>query len=505
MNIYDFNSAIHEIRKTIDYTSLELEYEHTFTQQMRKNFNQKLRDLECLLKMDAFHSITINPPWHTARRIVALNEVVNKLEQVRDKIFKNSNPPYFVNKIKNHILPIQERIKNLKIVIGQKGRLPFSVSNSRQYFYQQIQDNLNLKNLNGLTIVQKEFFHLMGNYFEPTINKEVNVDSLNGNQNHNSLESWKNIMHLFIDQAKNQVDKEAGDKILKIIEKTIPVELKTSYLRSWKHTPDFFSDSLEIEYYKDLIKLEEKTLTNENFQNKYLLNYQSIVPFSIAVNEVAWDHVDIINQLTEGECALFTFGSKTHSVAIEITCRQKPTRYFQGNYIYKIFNTGTKCEEYHNVDLSEKFSFPLIYEEIPSTAFSYQFFLKLLDLKFESFSMEYFYKYHKEHFNACEKTNEWESPYLIQKFGTCTYSAIEAWIEYKLTKEQKELLRKVKIEFSMSKQWKLIRILKEATKESSKTGTIVQCTTVNTWDPKGFLKDSEFLYDLGRHCISAPS
>ncbi len=510
MNICDFNASLHAIKKGIEYTFLELEYERKFSDKTRIDFNVALDQLMITLNKDKSHLTGLGEPWHTARRIVDFNDIQSRLEQIRDRIFKISDIPYFVKKIKDIQPLLKERIKELKKGIGQKGRLPFSIGPSRDNFYSEVQSNLHLKNLKKVSTVQKEFFHLMANYFDKDIETNIDIATLSGSEEIYSFESWKSIIQEFLERSTMQVDKEIGLKILHSLEKAIPLSLKENYLVSLLKK-NFQNDYFEIEYYKDLIQLnQDHVLTEESFSNKYILDAFLKVPLNVAINEIIWDIHDTIHRLNPGESHPLTFGTKTHCIVVEITCHEKANDTSAGNYTFTIINTGGGVRSHHQLDLSRDYAYPLSYVNIPESAFSYSFFWKLKDISFNSSKIDEFYQFNDMYFTDDVKAGKMidQNPiYQLQKFGTCTYSSIEAWIESKMSLDQKELLRNIKVEVSLSKHSQLIQTLTDQSKESVEWKVVERKRKRENEgyiDKSKFLKISQFLYDLGKTILLNP-
>lgn len=476
MNINDFNASMHSIRRSVDLADYKLEYDKNFPSKVRKEFHASLLRLEKLLINDANHCFTADPIWHTARRIVRLKALYSKIEGIRKKIIECGRPFYFTKTIKDRVLPsLANRIKNLKKGIGKKGRLPFSQGSDRTRFHIEVQQSLQMKNITKIIEVQREYFHLMGNYFDKSIESEIDVDEYDGNLEVYSLESWDKIIKLFIEKG-TPVEKEIGNKIVDAIQKALLLAVKTSFAYNLPQFKKPTDEQQELTYFNDLMDLEEtlvsgevRKITQTQFLEKYELAKTCSLPKDIIMNEMAWDMVNSITSLQKGELRLFALGTCTHSIAVQVTCINPADSSSPGNYEYCIFNTGSGVNTHHELDAKRESAYPLTYHQLPLAAFSYKFCLDLLNLTVEGQRVDQFYNIHDVVFTQYGgiKVKNAGALYILQKFGTCSYSAIEAWIDSFLTLSQKKFLEFIKVQLSTSKQEGVVKIL-EAQQEDNR-------------------------------------
>jgi hypothetical protein len=104
-------------------------------------------------------------------------------------------------------------------------------------------------------------------------------------------------------------------------------------------------------------------------------------------------------------------------------------------------------------------------------AFSYSFIYELVRLSFQQSTVKEFYQLHDQvlvHQAGGKKDRDNGGWHSIQKYDTCTYSAIEAWIDSYLTEEQIKHLELIKAKMSTRKQKKVVRILEKVVKVAAK-------------------------------------
>lgn len=479
MNINNFNVAMHAIRRGVDFADFKLEYDKKFPYKTRRQFNESLVNLEKLLKNDVDYTFAAGPLWHTARRIVQFKELYAKIEGIRTKIICSCQKPYFVEKIGSDILPVlTNRIKVLKSDIGKKGRLPFSVGEDRAKFHSDIQQSLQMKNVAKIRRVQKEYFHLMGNHFDKDIKSEINIEAYTGSLEVYSLESWEKVIKLFIDKGAD-AEKEIGGKILGAIQRALPLAVKTSFAYNLSQIRKPSDETQELAYLIDLVDSkkalvegEVRKITPKQLLQKYKLAKVCSIPDNVIINEMAWDMVENIQKLSKGDFQLFTLGTCSHSIAVQVTCIEAVTLMNEGSYEYTIFNSGDQVKVYHQLDEAEVLAYPLTFVKLPLKAFSYTFCYDLIYLSLKGKSVPQFYTLHDtvlvEQFGG-SKVKKSGALYHLQKFGTCTYSAIEVWIESFLNLDQQYFLKLVKMQLSTSKQEEVVKILEKEEKLSNLT------------------------------------
>lgn len=552
MNITLFNNAIYSIESKFELTCFKLEYDNHFPKKIRFQFQEALNQLLKLLKEDINHQKTFVPAWHTACRIVKLKKIHTKIEKIRGKILKTCKRPYFSARIQFKVLPLLvNRVKELRKFIGSTGRLPFAKGAERKNFHLQVKENLKVQDVNKIEqiekeyfhllgdhlntqklktvkeesfhllsshldpekikIVEREYFHLLGDHLDTQKLKTVDIQTYSGNLEIYSLESWIEILNLFIEEG-NGLEKKKGRFLLNVIQKSVPFSLKTSFAYNLFQTPNYLGTQKEISYFEDLIELHkhdvlniEKNFAFSSFLEKYTLAKSCSIPKRVVINEMAWDMLDEISQMREREYRLFVLGIRSHSIAVQISCIKPALDIEKGNYQYKILNTGLGIEN-HKVE--GVYAYPLIFKKLPITAFSYSFVTQLIQLCLEEKNIKAFYQLHDkvlvEEFDGKKEFNSGK-PYLLQIYGICSYSVIRSWINSFLSEKQSKHLEILKAKISISKQEKVVRLLQEdvqASKEwkiSKKKRNIrnVRNDLVFTAKKKK-LNESKILLELGQ-------
>lgn len=518
MNINDFNVAMRSIISGVDLADLNLKNKR-FYYKARQEFNESLTNLRKLLMNDVDHTFISNPAWHTAHRIVQFKKLYTKIEEIRAKILhacKTSNSkPYFLKKIGSDILPaLANRTKILLSDIGKKGRLPFSVGKDRDNFYLEVKNSLQMKDIAKIIHVQKEYFHLMANRFDKSIENEINVKEYTGSWEVYSLESWEKVIKLFIDKGTDR-EKEIGKKILEAIQKALPLAVKICFAYGLNQIIEPLDDAQQVAYLTDLVdsekplaKWEMRKITPEQFLQKYELANASIIPKNVIINEMAWDMVTIIQKLQKGEFHLFFLGTRYHSIAMQVTCIEAATHVNKGGvYTSTTFNTGEGVEVYHQLNETGLFAYPLTFVNVPLETFSYTFCYDLICFCLQSDSVNKFYNLHDTVLveqGSGSKVKDCGALYQLQDFETCAYSSGEAWINSFLTPDQQLFLEFIKAQFSTSKQEEVIKIFEEQVESSSwikvastRKPKLSQVNPIHIENKKK-LKESKILLNKGR-------
>lgn len=155
-------------------------------------------------------------------------------------------------------------------------------------------------------------------------------------------------------------------------------------------------------------------------------------------------------------------GTPDHSLLVEVFCVEKYSPLTQGNYRYKIFNTGWGMN-YHALYVVEDdcLIYPMSFLQVPYKAFTYHFFSSLFSLAIIKGTIDEFYKLHDEKLLAHEgvtKTLLFGSSYCQQQYGTCAYSCTEAWVRSPLTPEQNKHITAIKLQVAANKLQQAVAI-----------------------------------------------
>lgn len=469
MNIRDFERAIFSIERGIELAHFKLNYDRNFPNKVRIEFNAALEELLKLLNDDERHLEAREPIWHTAYRIVELDKFYNKIDVIREKIFDHCDVPYFVTKIRSKVLPsLLRRVDELKSVIASKGRLPFSEGVERAQYHQEVKLNLQVETTNKIQAIEKEYFHFLGDQFDKRDIENINQHFYDANFEIYSLESWVEVLNSFIAEL-DPAERAIPQVLLSVIQKAIPLSLKTSFAFQIGQLCNHYDKELELNYFRDLVRSSmpassssRDALTPAHFLRRYELAKSCYIPERALINEMAWDMLEDIRAMKKNEFKLFSLGTLTHRVAIQVSCIEPGSESEPGRYQYKIFNTGWGADKFHQLDDTQKYAYPLVFNQLSLQAFSYSFLEELLRLLLERDNIDAFYHLHDNALvdKAGGKKEKQEGMlYFLQKYGTCSYASVKAWIDSCLNESQRKRLEIVKTKISMRKQERVIQVL----------------------------------------------
>lgn len=514
MNISSFNETIYDIEQQIEIAKSRLDEEVKFPFERRIIFNNILNDLLTFIGKDQALN-KLDTTWHAMHRFVKLKKLHQKIDLMRSKII-NVCPkkPYFARKIKSQVLPlIDAKLNELRLKITSQERLPFDAGLKREEFHKNVKEILLLQNTEDQSRVAKEYFHFLADRVNQKKLKTINLDDYSGNLEIYSLESWMQILSDFIKEG-NSSDKIKGEKILSIMAKSLNFTVKSSYAYDSDYT--YVKDEQnELNYFENLMKSsfpKEKLASlpdekREEFLKKFQLETENSVPRMILINEIAWDLVDAVKQLQTGESLLLPVGTSKHSIVVQLSCIKASLDSEEGNYQYKIFNTGTGVYMHHQSDSSLKFAYPLIFEDLKGRVFSNSFFAEIVRMSLEETDVSHFYALHEKHLekegNGIKHKNK-GSLYFIQKNEICSYASVCAWINSFLTKKQQKKLELIKTKIAIRKQTEVVKSLtvkvqefEQRTKEKEKKDT----SSVPPSFPRNKLKENKLLLHLGKNYL----
>lgn len=513
MNLEKFDRTIENVERVCALTNFNLKYNKDFPNKLRVEFNDSIKNLFRLIAQDQSYFNHSQKLWHTARRIVCLNNIYLKMTKVRKHILNSSGPKYFCDKIASAVLPtLSQRIQELS-ALAELTRLPFSVGVERDKFYRDAKSAIELHDPSTPFTIEKEYFHLLGNHLDGKKLKAMDTKPYDGMYEVFSLISWSNILEAFVQQG-NPFEARLGRQLLAKLQKSMPIQNKLSYAHRLPNFKQISEFSTEISYYKDLIELyraKSKQGKDEqrDFFRKYTLDEQSPVPLKVLKNEIAWDIVEIIDNMKEGDSEIFVLGTQAHRAAVQITCIKLPTSTHPGDYKYEIFNTGYGYSVYHmfKKEQGETLIRPITFHHLPREALSLSFFGSLVWCALASRSIDQFYNIH--HFflvvqYGIEMDLDCASWHPSQKHGTCSYNCIEAWIDSYLNESEKRHLELTKTRISVEKQRRVVSIWENEIKdgdpltqnEAKKIALPYRMTLENK------LEDSRTLLKLGEEHLS---
>jgi hypothetical protein len=518
MNILNFDNRINDIDQTLGEVKTQLKQDQQLAFSIRKKFNLSLESVLKLLDGDSDYMLLPKSNWHIAHRVVQLRNLQMKISNIRNRILKLKRPHYFTKKIQKKILPpLSKRIKEVKQYIGSIDRLPFNAGMARDNFFNNVNQKLQLTSGKETESAEIEFFHLLGNSLDSRGLKEINIDPYEGSDEISSLVSWSQIISQFILEGR-PIDVFIGKIVLDLIQKATPIALKTSYVYSLPNKKSLDVTKQEDTFYQDFEEFSKEkerasaavspnsiVSSDDNFSRKYTLNEKNQIPLHVLMNEIAWDIGESINQIKILESRVFILGTRRHSIVIQITCMQTPSKICpQGHFKYKIFNTGNGVQNHRTkVEGGETRVKPVTFHDLPRSAFSYFFISELVRLTLQESTVDEFYKLHDQVLvgeAGGRKDLDNGAWYLTQIYGTCVYSAFEAFIQSYLSDEQIKHVELIKAKMSTNKQKKVITILEQETQEANwitvtKKGNVVSPTFTKK---KRKLEENKLLLDLGQ-------
>jgi hypothetical protein len=513
MNIVEFDRSVGMIQKTIALTDNTLQYDKDFPNKMRKLFNKSLENTLTLLERDKDYKKSLSKKWHLAHRAVQFAKLHSKMKKIRQKILGLPIPHYFTRKIQQKIIPpLEKRVKEVRQYLGSVERLPFKKGGERYKFLQKVQNRLALASSQDISYAEKEYFHLLGNSLDAEQLKTIDKEPYNGSHKIYSIVSWVSIILEFIRQGDTR-EVPIGHFLLGMLNKARSIALKISYAKHLPNIKNLDDPKLEKHYLKDFIELakeKEKPMcldtgeAQKSFFQKYVLKDDGSIPLSVLIDEIAWDMKDSIDQMTPGETRVFPLGTYTHCVTVQVVCQEGPSqRSPEGKYTYTIFNTGDGVSDFHRTITTaqgEEKAKPLIFHGLPQTAFSYFFISELIRLSLQSSTVTEFYKLHDQYLVSEAggiKDKESGAWHQIQKYGTCTYTSVEAWIDSYLQEDQIKHLEFIKIQHSMNKQQKVVRLLQEEQQKANEEAQQGETLTEDSSLKRKKLDASQLLLKLG--------
>ena len=163
-----------------------------------------------------------------------------------------------------------------------------------------------------------------------------------------------------------------------------------------------------------------------------------------------------------GDVRVFFLGTTTHVVAVEVKCLAPSVENSEGVYEYTIWNTGSGCQNHLLWDdgTINTYAKPMIIKNLNKSAFSYNFVEALFCCVQYHSDSNVFYEIHQQHLIdkaggvVCLDEGKW---YPLQKFNTCSFNAVEAWIQSYLDSEDIQLMNHIKLSQVIQKQKQVIR------------------------------------------------
>lgn len=327
-------------------------------------------------------------------------------------------------------------------------------------YLHQTEKKLNGVNPSKVNMAEADVFHLMSNHIE----KEELPPTI-PNDGSNELCALISYIKIFEEMVKLSTPRNPiYQQLLDALYQSREFTMKSTFL-----PPELFQgDEAEKEkkYYKELGNLNSSdTSYQEKFLEDYSLGSIQNIPKQVLINNLTWDALEKINKLGSGELTVLALGTIDHSIALEIKCLEAPNRRSPGIYQCSIYNTGSGASN-HCITKDEHsiFAKPLTINNLNREAFTYSYMSELITCLLDSKDVDRFYRIHDEHLVNIAKgevTHDNGKWYPLQKFGTCSYNSIEAWLQNYLDLEDIQKMNTIKFSLAISKQQKIIACRKQ--------------------------------------------
>lgn len=380
---------------------------------------------------------------------------------------------------------LDNKIKSLKEKALSQGRLPICSEDFLEDNKQNFEKKLNLRVVSPYSLegVDQESFHVLASRYPHFDN--VKVDSLEGRVFSEALlttislvkKTLKTSQRKFalmnalqqalnfamkMDSIKMKVEGEDSEisfyfeKLSKIEPVLARMEkCKMSRYQGGEIKPELISTSFVTESQEDQLK---SFLSIANMRN-------SPIPTELSLHDIAWDAVQAIEELKNGEFSFIPLGTISHAIIAQVECHIING---ETTYTYLLFNTGNGAHHHIRERLStDLYIRPLKIERIRKEGFSYSFWNEMFSCVLKT-NINLLYQLQKKHLIGIgkgRKGNALDEPrYLAQKFGTCTFGASEMAILPHLNQEEKAKLEVVKASYALKKQLKVVKHRKDLLK-----------------------------------------
>ena len=514
---FDNNTKI--VEQKFDDVSRKFAQRVVLTRDMHKKYKQVIEDLHQILAGDTLRTSTIEGQWYTAHRLTGYTRILEKIDKLKNTILAAPH----LHSISNYpLLGVRTallcRIHDLKQEFFKIRRLPLFEGLERRKYYVKRVSKLQLKDSAKIGAAEEEYFHLMGNHIARNQLKDINLGMYEGSYEISSLSSWVEVLRLFVEKGDPNA-KCIGNKVLDILNKSKSLFLKLTFAyKILVRQERRYEALLEKQYIEDF---DQAYNTNDrqasavskitDFLEEYNLSNHTIIPKEVIISEIVWDVLESINVLKPGEPYIIALGTKYHAILVQITCKVPGTPLNKGCYEYKIFNTGEDCENWHLLSLDKTMAYPLSYQNIPKSAFTYTFFSELYNIYFFDDSVWKFYTTQDKLLvsqNGGLRVAMIGMPYARQNLGTCSYASLEAYVNSFFTEPQIQQLEFTKAKMAVSKQEKVVNLLNTnpQTLQRSVLSKKRKANSYTDGQPKTKkLKESQILLDLGKQFLQSRS
>lgn len=523
MQITSFDQNCEFIEKVCSQIEHHLQSEKKFEDGQRKNFNCALKNLARLMQQDLSVRDQHAPQWHIAYRIVRLNRMSSKIENVLNHIHQLDGPKYFSQKISRDVLPsLWQRIDDLKVQVLLNQRFPFFGARAWIGFLQEIDRQINVVEIAHMIAIEKEFFHLLGNHLNEDLLRQIDLSQFSGNWEIRAFVSWKSILNLAIKREKNPDHKKLFTFLLSVINQAtifaakqsyfcfcvIPGMIKNGLLQGNNKENTYYEDVVSINSHEETLLHSSQKMSQKSFDQKYDISTCQI-PFEVIENDLIWDMCEIISRMKKGDVRIFALGILGHRILIQITCEEDQTFATPSLFRYEIFNTGIGFLYHSTIETDRPLlSRPLTFHHLPGKYLDHFFCSKLVNMTLLESDIHCFYEFHISYlfqFLRVPIDVSYGKWYALQKYGTCTYASVEVWISSYLNAEQLRVIELIKTEISLAKQAKMIDCIVAANRDLIKVAEITDNFSRplhgQSWkviDLPNKLKESRLLLWLGR-------
>ncbi len=511
--ISNFSVSLSDVGTELALAEETIVQNKDISKEEQKKIQQNLDDITSFLLNEVFLIKDQDKEWFKLRRIVVYKNISNTLEKLRDTIILNSKKKIFRKKIPDYYLPkLNQAIKYLITSLEEQMPLPFNQGIERNNYYLAESEKSIEKNIHS---IQKDYFHFLDPYLSG-IEKKINIEAYEANTELSSFINW----HTIVEQWGVETDKHQNTaaQILKSIQIAIPIALKSSYAlellcnKKIGDTTTYFTD-LEKLFGYQTFNIQSSSF-QQSFDTKYTLNANRQIPDCVLINDVTWTIITTIKNLKEGEKLPLSLGVIDHAILVEIERLPSSQEQDEPFFCLSIFNTGGGIENHFRL---EKLTFPLKFENVPLKALNYHFISQLVQICLKSYNISSFYKCFEKELEiafSVKKTMREGSLYPLQKYGTCTFTTVKAWIDGQLTEIQKKEIEKVMLKMATEKQEEVVNYyaqhiedqdeLRRTTSISSET--LKRKRTFSNMETKEEsrkkLKENQILLDIGKEILN---
>lgn len=378
------------------------------------------------------------------------------------------------------IQKLDRKIKSLREKALSQGRLPVYSEGYLKDCKRAFQNQLNLTIVNPFSLesVDKESFHVLASRYRRI--DGVKANTLEGRNFSRALMTTISLVNKTLKRGQcKQALLKALQQALKFATKMDTLKTKVNNHLNEEEVSFYFEKLSKIESVLAKIEKNKKSRYREGeitrellssscvteSQEDHLKSFLSVanmrnspIPNELSLHDIAWDAVQAIEALQNGEFIFIPLGTIDHAVLAQVECHV-----INGlrTYTYLLFNTGYGVNHHTREGGRENLYIrPLKIEGIRQEGFSYTFWNEMFSCNLET-DINPLYRLQHKHLirlGKGKKRDALDEPrYQAQKFGTCTYGAPEMAILPHLNPEEKAKLEVVKASHALKKQLKVVK------------------------------------------------